>query len=116
MAVTESDVRRVAELARLGLPEERVPSLVAELNTILDHMASLGKVDSSRAGDAAGVGDGGMPLRVDGGPQYPLERDVSRFAPSVRDRFLLVPRLATHAAAEGASGGTADVVVEDEAP
>ena len=114
MAVTESDVRRVAELARLGLPDARVPSLVAELNTILEHMASLARVDTSRAEHAAGIGDGGMPLRADSGLQYPLERDVSHFAPATRDRFLLVPRLATHVTPQGTDGTGRDSVGDDD--
>ena len=113
MAVTETDVRRVAELARLGLPDARVPALVAELNTILDHMASLAKVDTTGAGEAAGVGDGGMPLRVDGGAPYPLARAVSAFAPAEREGFLLVPRLATHVAPRNTDGTGHDSVGDD---
>ena len=114
MAVTESDVRRVAELARLGLPDARVSSLVAELNTILDHMAVLAKVDTASAQEAAGVGDGGMPLRADSGTPYPLARDVSAFAPAVRDGFLVVPRLATHVTPQGTDGTGVDSVADDE--
>ena len=114
MAVTESDVRRVAELARLGLPDARVPALAAELNTILDHMAILSRVDTTAAGEAAGVGDGGMPLRADGGAPYPLARAVSAFAPATRDGFLLVPRLATHVAPQGTDGTGVDSVGDDE--
>jgi hypothetical protein len=40
-----------------------------------------------------------MPLREDTGPPLPLARARDRFAPAVRDGFLLVPRLATHTAA-----------------
>ena len=39
MAVTQEDVRHVATLARVGLSDARAASLVAELNTILGHMA-----------------------------------------------------------------------------
>jgi aspartyl-tRNA(Asn)/glutamyl-tRNA(Gln) amidotransferase subunit C len=114
MAVTESDVRRVAELARLGLPDTRVPSLVVELNTILDHMAVLAKVDTTGAQEAAGVGDGGMPLRADSGVPYPLARDLSTFAPAARDGFLVVPRLATHVTPQGTDGTGRDSVADDE--
>jgi aspartyl-tRNA(Asn)/glutamyl-tRNA(Gln) amidotransferase subunit C len=37
-----------------------------------------------------------MPLRVDAGPPYPLARPPGSFAPSMRDGFFLVPRLASH--------------------
>jgi aspartyl-tRNA(Asn)/glutamyl-tRNA(Gln) amidotransferase subunit C len=96
MAVSEHDVRHIAQLARLGLTDERIPALVGELNRILEHMAVLQQTDVANAQAAIGVGDGGMPLRADKGPPYELARDISSFAPSVRDGFLLVPRLSTH--------------------
>ena len=46
MAVSEDDVRHVAALARLGIEESRIPSLVRELNGILDHMEELESVGS----------------------------------------------------------------------
>lgn len=96
MAVNETDVRHIAGLARLGLDPARIPALAAELNTILSHMEALAKAPTKGAQEAIGIGDGGMPLREDGGVPLPLARDISAFAPAMRDGFLIVPRLATH--------------------
>jgi aspartyl-tRNA(Asn)/glutamyl-tRNA(Gln) amidotransferase subunit C len=101
MAVTPEDVRHVATLARVGLSDARTTSLVAELNTILGHMDVLSRVDTSRLEPVVGVGAEGLPLQDDRGPSVPLTRKLDEFAPSVRDGFLLVPRLATHETAEG---------------
>ena len=103
MAVTLDDVRHIAALARLGLSEERSRSLVAELNTILQHMDVLSNVDTSRVDSAAGAGGGGAPLRSDAGPPIPLARDRESFAPRMQDGFFLVPRLSTHEDAEASS-------------
>ena len=97
MAVSDRDVRHVAELARVGVPAARIPQLVAELNGILAHMEVLRTVDTEGVAGATGVGSGGMPLRVDAGPQYPMAVALDVFAPATRDGFLLVPRLASHA-------------------
>jgi aspartyl-tRNA(Asn)/glutamyl-tRNA(Gln) amidotransferase subunit C len=103
MSVTVADVKHIAELARLGLDEDRVGVIVEQLNTILDHMRVLQKVDTTGREPVAGVGASGMFLRADEGPQYPLLRERSEFAPAMRDGFFLVPRLATHEAqGEGA--------------
>lgn len=96
MAVTLDDVRHIAGLARLGLTDERAQSLVAELNTILEHMDVLSKVDTTGIEPGAGVGAAGLPLRPDVGPPIPLAREREAFAPSMRDGFFLVPRLSTH--------------------
>jgi aspartyl/glutamyl-tRNA(Asn/Gln) amidotransferase C subunit len=44
MAVSKDDVRHIAGLARIGVPEERLDTLVGELNGILGHMDALQKV------------------------------------------------------------------------
>lgn len=101
MAVSDADVLHVAALARLAIPTERVPSLVRELNGILDHMAVLETVDVSTVMDDA---RSAMPRRDDIVAPIPLDRPLADFAPAPRDGFLLVPRLSTHAQL-GASEG-----------
>ena len=103
MAVTIDDVRHIAALARLGLNDERAESLVRELNTILQHMDVLSRVDTEGAQEVAGIGAAGLPLRADAGPPIPLGRERDDFAPRMKDGFFLVPRLATHDDAGSAS-------------
>ncbi len=100
MAVSLEDVRHVATLARVGLSDARAASLVAELNTILGHMEVLSRVDTSGFEPVVGVGVEGLRLQADHGPSVGLTRELKEFAPSVRDGFLLVPRLATHETAD----------------
>jgi len=102
VAVTIDDVRHIATLARLGLSDERAAAIVGELNTILGHMDELAKVDTAGVEEAIGVGAEGLPVREDKGPPFPLVRSLDAFAPSVRDGFLLVPRLSTHESPEEA--------------
>ena len=101
MAVSHDDVRHIAALARLGLADDRAQALTAELNTILGHMDVLSRVDTSEVADDDGRPDG-MPLRADALPPDALARGPEGFAPSMRDGFLLVPRLATHETEETA--------------
>jgi aspartyl-tRNA(Asn)/glutamyl-tRNA(Gln) amidotransferase subunit C len=96
MAVTVDDVRHIASLARVGVADDRARTLVAELNTILEHMDALSRVDTSSVEPLAAVGVESAPLRGDSGPYVALERPIAAFAPSVRDGFFLVPRLSTH--------------------
>lgn len=96
VSVTEAEIRHVAALARLGLDDEQIPTIAAELNGILAHMESLSKVNTATLSAVTGVGTAGTPLRVDAGNQIPLARPREAFAPAMRDGFLIVPRLATH--------------------
>jgi aspartyl-tRNA(Asn)/glutamyl-tRNA(Gln) amidotransferase subunit C len=100
VAVTINDVRHIATLARLGLTEARATAIVNELNTILGHMDELSKVDTTGIEEAIGVGAQGLPVRADSGAPFPLARSLDSFAPSVREGFLLVPRLSTHESPE----------------
>lgn len=104
MAVTREDLLHVASLARLAIADEDIPRLVDELNGILRHMDVLARVKTEGIAAAEGVGDEAMPLRVDGGPPYPLARAPVQFAPAMRDGFFLVPRLSTHDDAGGSGG------------
>ena len=98
--VTTADVRHVAALARLGLTDERAEALTRDLNTILEHMEVLGRVDTRGVPEATGTSDAGMRLRPDSGPAIPLAEPPSAFAPAMRDGLLQVPRLSTHEQAE----------------
>jgi aspartyl-tRNA(Asn)/glutamyl-tRNA(Gln) amidotransferase subunit C len=107
MAVSRDDVRHIAALARIGVPEERIDSLVRELNGILGHMDVLQQVPDAGAAAERDALRAGMALRADRGPSVPLERPIAEFAPmahaldgaempATSHGYFLVPRLATH--------------------
>lgn len=96
MAVTRDDVLHIADLARLGIDTARADALTKELSAILEHMEVLSQVDTSQVALTAGVGSGGTPLRSDEREAPLMEGTLESFAPSMRDGFFLVPRLATH--------------------
>ena len=103
MRVTPDDVRHVAKLARLSIPEGELAPYVEQLNAILGHMEALQQVPSSGAAAAADAARPGMALRADVVGAVPLTRPPAEFAPAMREGFFLVPRLATHEdAGEGA--------------
>ena len=97
MAVSESDVLKVASLARLTIEPARLSALVSELNGILGHMEVLQRVETG-----GGLWDAGDPgsttaMRSDAAETpIPLVIPREAFAPELRDGFFLVPRLATH--------------------
>ena len=96
MAVTREDVLHIADLARLGIDVTRADELTKELSAILAHMEVLSQVDTARVALTSGVGSGGTPLRPDERVTPLMEGTLESFAPSMRDGFFIVPRLATH--------------------
>lgn len=99
MAVSHDDVRRIAELARIAVPDARLDELARELSGILAHMDALAGVTDGSAHDEAERTAQGMLLAKDAGPSVVLGRDIAGFGPQVRDGFFLVPRLSTHESA-----------------
>lgn len=96
MAVTEADVLKIAELARLSLPSDSIGRVAAELDSILRHMDVLQQVDTTDVQPSAGIGQDGMPLRPDVVAPHAMNSTAPALAAESRDGFILVPRLATH--------------------
>jgi aspartyl-tRNA(Asn)/glutamyl-tRNA(Gln) amidotransferase subunit C len=96
VAVSHADVRRIADLARIAVADERLDDLARELNTILGHMNALAQVTDASAHQKAEQETPGIRLADDTGPSVQMERAPDAFAPATRDGFFLVPRLSTH--------------------
>jgi aspartyl-tRNA(Asn)/glutamyl-tRNA(Gln) amidotransferase subunit C len=96
VAVSHDDVRRIAALARIAVPDDRLDDLARELNGILEHMGALSAVTDTSAHAAAEQAAPGMRLAADAGPPVAMSVRPDAFAPQSRDGFFLVPRLSTH--------------------
>lgn len=46
-SINRDDVRHVARLARLALPEERIATITGQLESILDYVSHLQSIDTS---------------------------------------------------------------------
>ncbi|HEY7898325.1 MAG TPA: Asp-tRNA(Asn)/Glu-tRNA(Gln) amidotransferase subunit GatC [Gemmatimonadaceae bacterium] len=96
MAVSENDVRKIADLARLSLADGDLPTITAQMNSILAHMDVLTRVDTSSVDAAHAQMSDGMPVRDDTVAPIPMNTTAPMLAPDSRDGFILVPRLASH--------------------
>ena len=93
MALTESDVQKIAHLARLRVTGRESAEVTARLTSI------LGMVDRLQAVDTAGVDplahplDATQPLRVDQVTETDRRDDYQRVAPAVESGLFLVPKV-----------------------
>jgi len=96
MVVSREEVIRIAGLAKLRLEPKEVDRLVVELNGILEHAEALADLDIDGVEPIESAAEGAAPLRSDElGPDL-LRIPPSEIAPSWRDGFFVVPRLAAH--------------------
>jgi len=91
MTITRGEVQHVARLARLGLSDDEMDRLPAELDHILDAMQALRQLDTSAIPPTAQVIPLRNVMRDDAvRPAWPLD-DILRNAPATRDGQFLVP-------------------------
>ena len=97
MSVDKETVRKVAHLARIAVPEERLEPLVGELNGILEWIEQLNEVDVEGVDAMASTVDVALPMREDevadgptGGGQ---PGKVVSNAPKTEDNFFVVPKV-----------------------
>jgi aspartyl-tRNA(Asn)/glutamyl-tRNA(Gln) amidotransferase subunit C len=91
--ISSDDVRKVAQLARLALPEDKITTYTGQLERILDYVAHLDAVDTegvpptTRAVEVVNV------TREDRVEPTPVRDNLLDLAPQRDGDFFRVPRI-----------------------
>jgi aspartyl-tRNA(Asn)/glutamyl-tRNA(Gln) amidotransferase subunit C len=93
MAIDAATVRKVAKLARLNEPEERLEPLACELNGIMAWIEQLAEVDVEGVEPMASAVDLKLPLREDVVTEGGDPARILANAPLARDNFFVVPKV-----------------------
>jgi aspartyl-tRNA(Asn)/glutamyl-tRNA(Gln) amidotransferase subunit C len=93
MAIDVDTVRRVAHLARIATPEERLQPLAAELNGIMAWIEQLGEVDTDGVEPMTSCVAAAAPLREDVVTDGGDPAKVLANAPKAADNFFVVPKV-----------------------
>jgi aspartyl-tRNA(Asn)/glutamyl-tRNA(Gln) amidotransferase subunit C len=91
MAIDRAEVRRIAELARLEIPEDAIEHVAAQLSSVLEFASTLNALELEGCEPAVLA-----PRAARGRPDAPGERTlgvdaVISGAPEAEDGFFLVP-------------------------
>jgi len=94
MSVDKSTVVRIAQLARIRVPEEELEGLATELSNILGWVEQLNEVDTDGVAPMTSVTEG-MELRArkDEITDGDCRDSVLSNAPQTRDGFFVVPKV-----------------------
>jgi len=91
MAIDRSEVERIAELARLEIPEAEIERTAAELSEVLDFVTALKRLDLTGCEPTA-FAPAEAPLREDRPDGRCLDQaQALSAAPEGEDGFFLVP-------------------------
>ena len=94
MSIDEKTVRKVAKLARLALPEERVAPMAKELNAIMAWIEQLNEVDVDGVEPMTSAVEGlSLPMREDVVTAGDEPERVLQNAPKAEDGFFVVPKV-----------------------
>jgi aspartyl-tRNA(Asn)/glutamyl-tRNA(Gln) amidotransferase subunit C len=93
MAIDAATVRKVARLARIAEPEERLEGLAQELNGIMAWIEQLAEVDTDGVEPLTSVVAAGLPLREDVVTMGGDPARVTSNAPKSVNNFFVVPKV-----------------------
>lgn len=93
MSLNETDIKKIAHLARLGISEHDIPKYSKELSNILDFVEQMNKIDTSNITPMAHPLDVAQRLRPDDITE-PNQRELFQsIAPLVEAGLYLVPQV-----------------------
>jgi aspartyl-tRNA(Asn)/glutamyl-tRNA(Gln) amidotransferase subunit C len=93
MAIDAATVRKVARLARIAEPEDRLESLARELNGIMTWIEQLNEVDTSGVEPMTSAVAMALPLREDVVTEGGDPSKVLSNSPKTTGNFFVVPKV-----------------------
>jgi aspartyl-tRNA(Asn)/glutamyl-tRNA(Gln) amidotransferase subunit C len=93
MSVDADTVRRIAQLARIGVAEDEIEHLRRELNAILAFVEQLSQVDVEGVEPMTSVIPMEMKKRPDMVTDGGIPEDIIENAPAAEDHFFVVPKV-----------------------
>ena len=93
MSVDKAVVAKIARLARINVPNERLEALAAELNGILEWIAELDHVKTDHVEPLASVTGHALPMRDDIVTDGNRIDDILSNVPEDASGFFVVPKV-----------------------
>ena len=92
MSVTKDDVRKIARLSRIAVPEDQMESLAEDLSGIMGWIEQLKEVDIEGVEPMTSVVAAKLPLREDVVTDGNIQDQVLANAPKSDEGFFVVPK------------------------
>lgn len=92
MSVTKDDVRKVARLSRIAVPEDKLETLAGELDGIMGWIEQLNEVNVEGVEPLTSVVETSLPMRDDAITDGERREEVLANAPKSDEGFYVVPR------------------------
>ena len=93
MSLTLSDVRRIADLARIDLSDEKAPELMSQLYDILGMVEQIQSINTEGIEPMPHPFGGAQRLRPDDVTEHNCREENMKNAPDEMDGLFLVPKV-----------------------
>ena len=91
--ISADDVRKVAKLARLDLPEEKIATYTGQLESILEYIGQLESIDTKGVPETTRAVEVTNVTREDGVIPTRVREDILNQAPQREGDFFRVPKI-----------------------
>ncbi|MEL6725062.1 MAG: Asp-tRNA(Asn)/Glu-tRNA(Gln) amidotransferase subunit GatC [Pseudomonadota bacterium] len=92
MSVSKDDVRKVARLSRIAVPDDKLETLAGELSGIMGWIEQLNEVDIEGVEPMTSVVEAKLPKREDVVTDGAIQDQVLANAPKSDEGFFVVPK------------------------
>ena len=91
--ISADDVRKVAKLARLNLPDNKIATYTEQLESILGYVSQLEQVDTTGVPETTRAVEVTNVTRQDGVDPTPVREEILNQAPQREGDFFRVPKI-----------------------
>ena len=91
--ISADDVRKVAKLARLNLPDDKIATYTGQLESILGYVSQLEQVDTKGVPETTRAVEVTNVTRQDGINPTPVREEILNQAPQREGDFFRVPKI-----------------------
>ena len=91
--ISADDVRKVAKLARLNLPDDKIATYTGQLESILGYVSQLEQVDTTGVPETTRAVEVTNVTRQDGVDLTPVREEIMNQAPQREGNFFRVPKI-----------------------
>ena len=91
--ISADDVRKVAKLARLNLPDDKIATYTGQLESILGYVSQLEQVDTKGVPETTRAVEVTNVTRQDGIDPTPVREEILNQAPQREGDFFRVPKI-----------------------
>ena len=91
--ISADDVRKVAQLARLNLPDDKIATYTEQLESILGYVSQLEQVDTTGVPETTRAVEVTNVTRNDGVDPTPVREEILNQAPQREGDFFSVPKI-----------------------